>query len=128
MFVNYRTQAIVLGRKNINEADSLIYFFTKEYGLLKILGKSIRKISSKLKSGARDFNFEEIEFVQGKKLKILTDIYSVKKIARNRQGLKKEKTLPFYLRFFYRIYQRAGKRPEIVESFNFFLADNKELG
>jgi len=39
MFTTYRTQAVVLGRKNINEADSLIYFFTREFGLLKVLGK-----------------------------------------------------------------------------------------
>jgi DNA repair protein RecO (recombination protein O) len=95
MFVNYRTQAVVLGRKNLNEADSLIYFFTKEFGLIKVLGKSMRKISSKLKSGVADFNFEEIEFVQGKKFKILTDIYSVKKFPEINKDLKKKKLCHF---------------------------------
>lgn len=98
-----------MGRKNINEADSLVYFFTKEFGLLKILGKSIRKISSKLKSAARDFNFEEIEFVQGKKFKILTDIYSVKKLPEINKDLKKKKLCHFICDFFIEFVREPEK-------------------
>jgi len=86
MFIHYRTWAFVLGTKEIGESDRLIYLFTRDYGLLEILGKAIRKISSKLKYGVQDFCFGEIEFIQGKRFKILTDVYLVK----NPNAIKKD--------------------------------------
>jgi DNA repair protein RecO (recombination protein O) len=113
MFTTYRTQAVVLGRKNINEADSLIYFFTREFGLLKVLGKSIRKISSKLKYGVQDFNFCEIEFVRGKKFKILTDIYSIKNFPEIEKDLKKKKLCHFICDSFVEFVKEPEKDPKL---------------
>ena len=65
--------------------------YTKNFGKLKILGRAIRKIGSKLKGGAEIFCLSEIEFIQGKTHKTLTDailIDSFPNIRKDLKGLK----------------------------------------
>lgn len=91
MFLHYRTQAIVLKKENRGEADQLFTIFSKDFGKLEVLGKGIRKITSKLKSGIEIFSFSEIEFVQGKNYKILTDAILLKKLTNIKNDLEKFK-------------------------------------
>lgn len=44
----YLTDAIVLGREDLNEFDSRVDLYTKNYGRLRAKAKSIRKSTSKL--------------------------------------------------------------------------------
>jgi len=66
MFVHYRTQGLILKKEDQGEADLLFTIYTKDFGKLEILGRAIRKISSKLRSGAEIFYLSEVEFIQGK--------------------------------------------------------------
>jgi DNA repair protein RecO (recombination protein O) len=91
MFIHYRTQGIVLKKEERGESDQLFTVFTKDFGKLEILGKGIRKITSKLRAGIEIFYLSEIEFVQGKNQKILTDAISIKKFEKIRKNLLKLK-------------------------------------
>ncbi len=46
----YITEAVVLDREDIGEADARIFLYTKEFGKIAARAKSIRKITSKLAS------------------------------------------------------------------------------
>jgi DNA repair protein RecO (recombination protein O) len=86
MFTHYRTLGLVFKKEDRGETDQLFTVYTKDFGKLEILGKAIRKISSKLRSGADIFYLSEIEFIQGKVYKTLTDailIGSFKNIKRD---------------------------------------------
>ena len=74
MFLHYRTQGFILKKTNRGEADRIFTIYTKDFGKLEILCKAIRKISSKLRSGTELFYLSEIEFIQGKTHKTLTDV------------------------------------------------------
>jgi len=89
MFIHYRTQGIILKKIDRGEADQIFTIYTKNFGKLEILGKAIRKISSKLRSGAEIFYLTEIEFIQGKTHKTLTDAISLDKFENLRKDLKK---------------------------------------
>ena len=89
MFVHYRTQGFIFKKEDRGEADLLFTFYTKDFGKIEVLGKAIRKISSKLKSGAEIFYLSEIEFVQGKIYKTLTDAILIKKLTNIRTDLKR---------------------------------------
>ena len=89
MFVHYRTQGIILAQKERGEADLLFAIYTKDFGRLEILGKAIRKISSKLRSGAELFYLSEIEFIQAKARKTLTDAIPIEKLENIRQDSKR---------------------------------------
>lgn len=91
MFVHYRTQGIILKKEDRGETDQLFTIYTKDFGKLEILGKGIRKISSKLRSGAEIFYLSEIEFIQGKRQKTLTDAILIEKFKNLRKDLKRLK-------------------------------------
>ena len=82
MAIHYRTQGFILKKTDRGEADQILTIYTKDFGKLEILGKAIRKIKSKLRSGADLFYFSEIEFIQGKAYKTLTDILKLKENSR----------------------------------------------
>jgi len=91
MFVRYRTQALVLKKKALGEADQLFTVFTKNFGKLKILGRAIRKIKSKLRGNSQLFSLLEIEFIQGKSYKTLTDVLLIKNFPQIKKDLRKLK-------------------------------------
>lgn len=91
MFVHYRTQGIILKKEDRGEADQLFTVYTKNFGKLEILGKAIRKISSKLRSGVEIFYLSEIEFIQGKTHKTLTDAILIEKFENFKNNLNKLK-------------------------------------
>ena len=86
MAVRYGTSALVIKKTDKGEADQILTLFTKEFGKLQVLGRAIRKIKSKLRSGAELFCCSEIEFIQGKTFKTLTDAV----ILDSFQSLKKD--------------------------------------
>jgi len=91
MFVHYRTQGFIFKKEDRSEADQLFTVYTKDFGKLEILGKAIRKISSKLRSGTEIFYLSEIEFIQGKAHKTLTDAILIEKFPSLKNNLNKLK-------------------------------------
>ncbi|MBI2041661.1 MAG: recombination protein O N-terminal domain-containing protein, partial [Candidatus Nealsonbacteria bacterium] len=87
MAVHYRTEGIFLKKSDRAESDELFFVYTKDFGGLKVLGKAIRKITSKLKGGAQPFYLSEIEFIQGKTYKTLTDAVLIESFQNIRKDL-----------------------------------------
>ncbi|MDD5145642.1 MAG: DNA repair protein RecO [Candidatus Pacebacteria bacterium] len=88
MFVHYRSQGFIFKKEDRGDADQLFLIYTKDFGKVEILGKAIRKISSKLRAGAEIFYLSEIEFIQGKTSKTLTDAIPIAKFKNIRKDLK----------------------------------------
>ena len=91
MFINYRARGLVLGKKDFGESDQLFKIYTKNFGQLEILGKAIRKISSKLRPNIDIFYLADIEFIQAKSYKTLTDAVLLEKFGNIRKDLKRLK-------------------------------------
>ena len=83
MFTRHRTKALFLKKTNQGETNQVFTVYTKDFGKLKVTAKAIRKIKSKLKSGAEIFYYSEIEFIQGKTHKILTDADLIRKFRKS---------------------------------------------
>lgn len=62
----YKTEAIVLARKNVGEADRILTLFTKEYGKLRVLAKGIRKVTSRRSPHAEVFSMTLMLLHRGK--------------------------------------------------------------
>jgi DNA repair protein RecO (recombination protein O) len=91
MFIQYRTQGFILKKEDRGEADKILTVYTKDFGKLRILGKAIRKIQSKLRGGVRQFSLSETEFIQGKTYKTLIDSSTIENFKNLRKDLKKIK-------------------------------------
>ena len=79
MTTKYRTKGFVYKKNERSEADRIFNVFSEDFGKLEIKGRAIRKINSKLKSGVDLFYFSEIEFIEGKNQKTLTDAVAINK-------------------------------------------------
>lgn len=73
MFNHYRTPGIILKKKDRGEANRIFTVYTRDFGKLDLLARAERKITSKLRGGLELFYFSEVEFIQGKHYKTLTD-------------------------------------------------------
>jgi len=79
MTTHYKTRAFVFKKKDVNESDRIFSVFTDDFGRLDIFAKAIRKSVSKLRSGIDIFFMSEVEFIQGKNRKTLTDASAIEK-------------------------------------------------
>ncbi len=92
MAIKYKSKAFVYKKSNVNEADKIFSVFTDNFGRLDIFAKAIRKINSKLRGGIDIFSLSEIEFIQGKSRKTLTDANIIKRFAAEPYSLEKNET------------------------------------
>jgi len=91
MFTHYRTRGFIIKKEDRGEADRLFTFFTEDFGKLELLARAERKIGSKLRAGLELFYLSEIEFIQGKRQKTLTDSLLINKFPNLRGDFKKSK-------------------------------------
>ena len=62
----YQTNAIILKRENIFEADRLYHLYTEDFGKVKAIAGSVRKIKAKLTGHLEPFNFVWVELISKK--------------------------------------------------------------
>ncbi|MCX6760396.1 MAG: DNA repair protein RecO, partial [Candidatus Nealsonbacteria bacterium] len=85
----YRSPGFVIAKNDLREADQLFSFFSRDFGKVEILGRAVRKIKSKLRAGVDLIYFSELEFIQGKAYKTLTDSSVIEKFKNIRSDLNK---------------------------------------
>jgi len=119
MSVHYKSRAFVFKTEERGDADKVFSVFTKEYGRVEVVGKSIRKIASKLRGGIELFSISDIEFVQGKNKKTLTDaVYykeKLKSIARHPEKAEIASQISRLLDDFIKGEQKDEKIFDLVE-------------
>lgn len=77
----YQTDAIVLKRENIFEADRLYYLYTEDFGKVKAVAGSARKINAKLAGHLEPFNLIWVELMTKKNSDLfITTALSYKKL------------------------------------------------
>ncbi len=81
----YQTNAIVLGREDIFEADRIYYLYTEEFGKVRAIAGSVRKIKAKLTGHLEPFNLIWVELMtkKGGDLFITTALSEVNLLENN---------------------------------------------
>lgn len=85
----FKTEGIVIKRRNFNEADRIITIFTKEYGKMQLKAQGVRKIVSKRSSHIELLNLVSISFYRGSKLPVLVEAQSVYDFSLIKEDLEK---------------------------------------
>jgi recombinational DNA repair protein (RecF pathway) len=83
----YTTQALVLEKEMVGEADVQLSFFTKEYGKIVAKAKSVRKITSRLAGHLEPGSFCHVRFVE-KNYPLVVDALKYKTIQMQIQDLR----------------------------------------
>ncbi len=86
------TLGIVLSKKDVGEYDREYCFFTKNYGKIKLIAKSVRKPLSKLSGQLEPPSLIEVVFVPNNDKGLITTALVKKNYLKVRRILEKQKT------------------------------------
>ncbi|HSX41176.1 MAG TPA: DNA repair protein RecO [Candidatus Saccharimonadales bacterium] len=75
---SYKTTGIILSRTNLGEADRILTILTRDRGMIRVVGKGLRRAKSKLAGHLEPFNESELMLVKGKSMDVLTSARLVK--------------------------------------------------
>lgn len=89
MSLRYRTRGVIIGKNNQGEFNRMLILYTEDFGKLKLFGKSIRKESSKLRFGIEPFSLIEVEFIEGRTRKTLTDVKIINSYSTINKNIEK---------------------------------------
>jgi DNA repair protein RecO (recombination protein O) len=73
----YHTEGFVLASSPTQEANKMLYIFTKELGVVHASAQGIRLLKSKLRYSLQDFSYANISLVRGKDIWRVTNASSV---------------------------------------------------
>jgi DNA repair protein RecO (recombination protein O) len=110
----YSSEAIVLENKVYGEADLIVTYLTKEFGILNLFAKSPRKIKSRFGSSLEPLTYSKIAFIgrEDKLQKIIQSdiLHSFQKI---RENYKIFLNLEEVIRLIIQISPKREKHPEL---------------
>ena len=128
MTTRYKTRAFVFKKNNVNESDRMYSVFTDDFGRLDIYAKAIRKTASKLRGGIDIFFMSEIEFIQGKNRKTLTDAIKIEKfnfVNEDLEDLKVAHQIANIMDDFIKGQEKDKETFELVNDFFCRMADGR---
>ncbi len=70
---SYRTEGIIIKRRNFNEADRIITVMTRDYGKIQIKAAGVRKITSRRSAHIELLNHTVLHLYRGNTFSILTE-------------------------------------------------------
>ncbi len=88
----FKTEGVILKRKDFGEADRILTVFTKKFGKISILARGVRKITSRRAGNVELLNRVMMFLHQGKNFFILTEAQSINTF----ENLKNNLTLSTY--------------------------------
>lgn len=84
----FKTEGVVLKRKNFGEADRILTVFTQNLGKIPVLAKGVRRITSRRAGNVELLNRVSIFLHQTKGMPILTEAVSLNTYSKLKQNLK----------------------------------------
>lgn len=90
--MDYQYQGIVIGKKDVAEADRFYTIYTREAGKIRVLGKGVRNASAKLAGNLEPITLGEIDIARSRGMGKVTGVIAVNNflgIKSNYQALSK---------------------------------------
>lgn len=66
MYQKYHTDALVLGSREMGEADRMLALYTRDFGLVRARGRGIRTAKSKMRYALQNYSLANVSLVLGK--------------------------------------------------------------
>lgn len=67
MYQKYHTEALVLGSREMGEADKIVALFTRDFGLVRARASAIRSEHSKMRYATQNYARAKVSLVKGKR-------------------------------------------------------------
>lgn len=112
----YTSEAIILSRKNYGEADRILILYTKDFGLLKILAKGIRKPKSRKRGHLEIFSRIKFSASRTNSFEIMTEAQVIDSYDDVRKDLKKVTVAYFLCESLIRLTQEGEKNSTVYSN------------
>lgn len=86
---NYKTEGIIIKRRNIGETDRIITVFTGHFGKIQVKAVGVRKIISRRAAHVELLNFSTLTLYKGRGLPILIEAATLKSFYQIKDDLTK---------------------------------------
>lgn len=84
----YKTEGIILKRRNSGEADRVLTIFTKHYGKIYAVARGVRRITSRRGGNVEIFTHVSVFLIEGKVTNILTEAETIHSFQELRKDLQ----------------------------------------
>ena len=112
-FRTYSSEAIILARKNYSEADRIIVIYSKDYGKLSLIAKSVRKTKSRKRGSIEVFSHIRFSAARTKSLDILTEAEIISSFPLIRKNLKKVAVAYYFTEVIGRLTKEGEKNERL---------------
>ncbi|NKQ36100.1 MAG: DNA repair protein RecO [Chloroflexi bacterium] len=109
----FRTEAIVIKRRNFGEADRLLTLFSREYGKIRAIAKGARKPQSRKTGHVELFMRSKFLMAKGKELNIITQAEMVEGYSPLRDDLVRATYASYVVELLDRLTVEEGKHLDI---------------
>lgn len=110
---SYTSEAIVLARKDLGEADKILVLFTKNHGKLSILAKGVKKPKSRKRGHLEVFSHIRFSASKGKNLDLVTEVETLNTFPKLRKSLERVSVGYFLVETVARLTQESEINEEI---------------
>ena len=114
-FKNYSTQAVVLARKSISEADRILVLFTKDFGRIAVIAKGVRKPKSRKRGHIEVFNQIRFSATKTRGLDIMTEVEIINSFPLVRKNLKKMSLAYYFMEVVGKTTREGEKHMEVYD-------------
>ena len=86
---SYKTEGIVIRRRNFGEADRLVTIFSKKHGKIQVKAVGVRKINSRRSSHIELLNYSTFNLYKGRSMSLLTEVSNIEDFSEIKEDLIK---------------------------------------
>lgn len=86
---SYKTEGIVIRRRNFGEADRLLTIFSKKQGKIQVKAVGVRKINSRRSSHIELLNYSTFNLYKGRSMSLLTEVSNIEDFSEIKEDLTK---------------------------------------
>ena len=109
----YKTEAIIVKRINLGEADRIVTALTKDYGKIRFVAKGVRRTKSKLSGSTEPFYKSILVISKGKNLDILSSAEVIKTFLSPKPSLTEIKTVNYMAEIIDKIVPDYVEEPDL---------------
>ncbi len=85
---SFKTEGVVIKRRNLGEADRILTVFTKHHGKITISAKGVRRITSKRSGHIELLNLVSMSLYKGRTVSTLTEVETINNFSDIKSDLK----------------------------------------
>ena len=111
----FRTDGVILSRRNFGEADKILKIFTKDFGKVSALAKGVRRPRSRKGGHVEVGNWCKVFIARGKSLDLLTEVEIKKSFGQEEFSLEKTNQIYHILELVDALTQEGQKNFEVYK-------------